>query len=575
MSTVASRIDALRGCFSVLGCEARSSIRDGSAWQLTPRYMSDAEPVMVRFVDSAGRATIPREMSLQARYGLMHMFGLREGAGPRRMAVPFATTVSAVVAAQAVLAAQFARARGSVVADEIVVNPAAAVLFSQEHHLALAAAGPDTAAFGVGAPPPFVTADGYRVEIETFRPDRWGGFWRQLGVGACDVGRSWRSHAARQWTACCLLPESLFEAVSRHSLSQLEAVAENWGVCAVVLRPGGEEYRLDRPWNLTPGPQKWERPSAVVRGGAPLAGITVVELTHYLQGPYVGRVLGMLGADVIRIEPPEGDPARGIEPVVAGSSVAFQTLHRDKRHITLDLDDPQDKASLRELVAEADVFLHNWSAGQAARAQLDADSLWQINPSLVHTHAGGGGAHLPHTASDWSIQAASGLAHTLRPEGESPAVSQLTLLDPLGGMLGALGTLSALLQRQRDRRGMSVSTSLLHAARTLLTLTPLLAPTPHSEGPAFHPLPTNEGHLALDDSPQLRASLGLSCTAERDEFTAALSGNSAAWWEEHLSRQGVQAARVRGYTDILPDLERTGVINRDSCVHLTAPWRFQ
>lgn len=123
MPAAESKADKLRTCFSVLGYEARASAQDGSVWQVVPRHVPDMEPVTVQLVDHEGRPTTPTEASLQARYGLMHLFGLRDDAGPRRLAVPFATAVSAAVAAQAVLAAQVARTRGGRSEGKVAVQP--------------------------------------------------------------------------------------------------------------------------------------------------------------------------------------------------------------------------------------------------------------------------------------------------------------------------------------------------------------------------------------------------------------------------------------------------------------------
>ncbi|MHC0430980.1 CoA transferase [Streptomyces sp. O3] len=559
-----------------LGLDARPVDAAGGQWEVT--YGPAAHRPLTLRLASARRSGLAEESALQAGAGLMVLFGLREQDGPRRLGVGFASAVSAVAAGQGVLAALLGQARGTPQPTSVSVNPGTAVLFSQSHHLELAAAGPDTAAFGTGQPPPFRTSDGRLVEVETFRPERWAAFWRLLGADPREAGQAWRSHEARQWTACCRVPLGLHTAAFR-PLADLRAAADSTGVCVVPL-DGTAGDRLTEPWSLSPAPTpSSQRPAVAWEGSGqpppsdlPLSGLTVLEATHYLQGPYTGRVLAMLGARVIRLEPPQGDPARGVEPVTDGCSVAFRALHRGKEPLLADLTRSQGRRLAHEATARADVFLTNWSPGLLERTQLGPAVLRRINPALTYARAGGGPADddaWPHTATDWSIQAASGLARAVRPDGESPAVSQLTLLDPLGGLLCAQGVLAALLHQQHTGQVSRVDTSLLHAARFLRAF-------PRSRpGPALHPLPTADGHLAVEDTPALRRTLGLTDTADRVDFTRALAPRTARDWERELTRTGITATRVRGLSEILAAPADTGWLRyAHNGPHAARPWNI-
>ncbi|MFC7868052.1 CoA transferase [Streptomyces murinus] len=537
-----------------------------------------------------------REETAQAACGLMHLYGLREGAGPRRLGLDHTAVVRAVVTGQGALAGLLARARG-LNPGRVRVDPTAALLLTLGHYLAIAEAAPETytprairteRADGTdrtalspradaGLPPPFLTRDGHWVEIETFRAQRWGALWQRLGVDGVAIGRAWREHAARQWTARCTLPRALHRAVAAHSLAELQEAARACEVAVVELQPPARYRPCARPWTSRTGPVPavpvGEPARTSVPHDLPLAGLTVVECTRFLQGPYAGRVLAMLGAHVVLVELPDGDPARGIEPVVDGCFAGFRALHRGKHPVRLNVITPAGRDALRELLGTADVFLHNWPAGRAERLGLEPEALWRTHPRLICAHASGWapfrGPLLPPVASDWSAQAHSGLAHAQRPDDEPPAAGVATLLDTLGGLTCAEAVLAALLRRETTGVSTAVETSLLSAARLLLNG----AKRPPA-GPLFHPLPTGEGHLALGDTPGARSALGLPPGADRRAFVHALAGESAANWEKHLNASGAPCARVRSIHDVLTDPALAGRLAYENGVHVTAPWEF-
>lgn len=530
------------------------------------------EPVCLRIAGSSP-LRMDQESAVQAATGLMHMYGLREGAGPRRLGLPYASVNTAVMAAQGVYASLIGQARGSTRGSTLTMNPGAGILLGQSHHVELAEEGTNVEAYGIGEPPPFRTQDGHLIEIETLKPERWDAFWRRLGADRRDVGRAWQAHETRQWTACFRAPESLHRAAFR-PLAYIQAVAERAGVCIMQL-DGGIADQLTEPWANAPSPTRRRtmphRESRISPKWLPLYGMTVVEASHFLQGPYAGRVLALLGAQVVRLEPPAGDPARGIEPVVNGCSVSFRALHRGKATLNVDLTNTHDRHLVHELIADADVFVTNWSPGLLGRTHLDYTTLHHVNPSLVYGQASGGmpdAEGWPHTATDWSIQAASGMARALRPEEEDPAVSQMTLLDPLGGMLCAEGVLAALLHREDSGQGGLVETSLRHAARLLMSF-------PYVRGgPLFHPLPTEDGYLAVDDSPQLRALLDMSESSDRLAFTQVLASKPAAEWEKELTEAGAVATHARSMAEVLCDPPDTNWLRFHRGIQAELPWRM-
>ncbi len=537
-------------------------------------------PVTVRSANPpAGPYTPPdREEAFQAACGLMDLYGLREGEGPRRIGLDYTTTVRAVVTGQGALAALLARARG-LHSQTVHVDAIASTLLVLGHYLAIAEAEPDTylPRAGTGRPPPFLTRDGCQVEIETFRPHNWGALWTRLGADAVSVGHAWREHGARQWTASCRMPEALHQVVAAHSLTELRAAARDCDVAVIELQPQNRYRASGRPWTSRAGPVRrpgTPRPTAPSHPARPLPleGITVVECTRFLQGPYAGRVLAMLGANVVLVELPEGDPTRDIEPVVDGCFAGFRALHRGKHSVRLDLTTVAGRDDLRDLLAEADVFLHNWPDGRAERLGLTPQRLWRTHPHLVCAHASGWaplrGSTLPEVASDWSAQAHSGLAHAQRPDDEAPATSVATVLDTLGGLVSAEAVLAALLLRETAGRTSAVDTSLLSSARMLLR------PARSAAGPLFHPVPTAEGYLAVGDTPRARTALGLPSDAGRSDFVRALAADSAASWEKRLQARGTAATRVRTVRDLLSDPALAPYLAHDSGVYVVNPWEF-
>jgi crotonobetainyl-CoA:carnitine CoA-transferase CaiB-like acyl-CoA transferase len=199
----------------------------------------------------------------------------------------------------------------------------------------------------------------------------------------------------------------------------------------------------------------------------PMEGITVVELGVWVAGPAAGGILADWGADVIKIEPPTGDPARmfgrmlGIED---GQSPPFEMDNRGKRSIVLDLTTDPGRASAIELLSGADIFLSNVRPAGLRRIGLDFDTVAAANPGLVYgliTGYGDSGPDADRAAYDVAaFWARAGLAHLLTRPGDTPPFQRGGMGDHSAGMTLAAAVCAALLARTRTGKGQLVSTSL-------------------------------------------------------------------------------------------------------------------
>ena len=184
----------------------------------------------------------------------------------------------------------------------------------------------------------------------------------------------------------------------------------------------------------------------------PLAGLKVVEIGHYIAGPFCTRILADLGAEVIKIEPPGGDPFRGWGAAVEGNSVWFSIHGRNKLSVVLDL--KKDRDAMLKLAARADVLVENLRAGQMERLRLGPDDLHKVNPRLVIARISGYGQDGPYRdkpAFGAIGEAMGGLRHlTGHPAGSSdlpPPRCGISISDDLAGMYAAIGLLSACWER--------------------------------------------------------------------------------------------------------------------------------
>ena len=190
----------------------------------------------------------------------------------------------------------------------------------------------------------------------------------------------------------------------------------------------------------------------------PLAGIRVVEFTHMVMGPTCGMVLGDLGAESIKVEPIGGENTRRL--MGAGTGF-FPMFNRNKKSIEIDLHDARGAAVARDLAASADVVVENFKPGAMGKYGLDYASLSAANPRLVYASHKGflPGPYEHRTALDEVVQMMGGLAYMTGRPGD-PVRAGSSVNDIMGGMFGAIGVLSALLQRAVTGRGMEVQSAL-------------------------------------------------------------------------------------------------------------------
>jgi crotonobetainyl-CoA:carnitine CoA-transferase CaiB-like acyl-CoA transferase len=201
-----------------------------------------------------------------------------------------------------------------------------------------------------------------------------------------------------------------------------------------------------------------------------LDGLVVLDLTTHLSGPFCGMQLADMGADVIKIESPQGDSIRGAPPFVEGEGAPFMLWNRNKRGVTLDLKNPADLEIFWDLVDGADVMLENFRPGVIDKLGIGWKALHARNPRLVLGSISGFGQTGPYAKRggfDLVIQAMSGLMSVTGPKDGPPYRIPLAISDVGAGLYLTIGVLSALQARNRTGEGQWVETSLLEATVSL------------------------------------------------------------------------------------------------------------
>ncbi|MEU6866268.1 CoA transferase [Streptomyces sp. NPDC046876] len=527
------------------------------------------EPVRASVTWGGPGSGLVDEATVQAATGVMAVHGRRDGS-PRGLAADYAATATAVLAVQGLLAGLVGQARGAAV-SRVTTGADRAGLLAVSQYLAAAGADEGEAAELAPGGPPFTAAEGTLFELETLDPGAWAAFWRALDAPADAMRAGWRPFQFRYATACAPFPPALHTATRAHPLARIRQAAGLAGAEVCVLHTLAErlaEADGAAPWSLRP----LEAGSLPAAGAAPapatprptparpLAGLTVLEAGRRIQAPLAAHLLGLLGAEIVRIEPPGGDPLRGMPPACSGVSARWLALNRGKKAVEIDIKSGADRRRLRDMAAQADVFLHNWAPGRAAELRLDAEDLARANPALVYAYTSGwadrlGGAPM---GTDFMVQARTGVGEAVRPEGEPPAPSLMTLLDVLGGLHGAEAVLAGLLLRERTGRGVRVDSSLLGAADTLTA--PALARAARGEDPRRpagfrRPLPTADGWIAPAD-----ASAAGAAAAGR-----ALAALPTAEALARLEGLGLAATAVTtDLSDLHHDPRFAGSISRDA-----------
>lgn len=399
------------------------------------------------------------ERDVQAACGIMHVHGRRAGR-PQTLGFDYATILAAELAELGTLAVEVARQRGIPVAGVSTSLAQAALLAVSQYLAAATADDPEPLPGGAGAGR-FHSADGVAFELEALDPVVWQRFWRRIGVGDAILGRGWGPFVRRFATATCVLPPQLHRATAGEPILRLESVARETGMTLVRANP----RRLEQLPPFTLGGAGGGVPAAGPADALPLSGLVVLESCRRVQGPMAGHLLRLLGARVLRIEPPGGDPLRGVPPMSGGISARFQALNWGKEGIEIDLGTADGREELLGLASAADVFVHNWAPGKAAQWSLTPAELARVNPRLVYAHASGWGAEPMADrplGTDFVVQAYSGVPSTL-----------MTVVDVFGGVVCAHGMVAAL-----ARGATRVDSSLLSAACRLNSRSHTRCPEP-------------------------------------------------------------------------------------------------
>jgi crotonobetainyl-CoA:carnitine CoA-transferase CaiB-like acyl-CoA transferase len=199
----------------------------------------------------------------------------------------------------------------------------------------------------------------------------------------------------------------------------------------------------------------------------PLAGIRVIELANFIAGPLAGTLLADMGADVVKIEPPQGDMGRATPPIRNGESVSFVALNRNKRSLVLDLKQPQAVEILRKLAATSDVFLEAYRPGALDKLGLGAADVKAVNPRIIYTSVSGFGQTGPdrrRAGVNLIIEAFSGALSVTGEPGKMPMRPGVQTADVFGALFATYATLAGLVGAARNGEGRIADVSLVEAS---------------------------------------------------------------------------------------------------------------
>jgi crotonobetainyl-CoA:carnitine CoA-transferase CaiB-like acyl-CoA transferase len=275
------------------------------------------------------------------------------------------------------------------------------------------------------------------------------------------------------------------------------------------------------------------------KGTGPLAGVRVVDLTAMVMGPYSTQIMADMGADVIKIEPPEGDGTRHISVGPApGMSGVFANVNRGKRSVVLDLRSDAGKAALRALIKGADVFIHSMRFRAIAKLGFSYENVAAINPAIVYTNCYGYSRRGPDgdlPAYDDTIQAECGLTAVQQMlTGEANYVGTI-MADKVAGLTALYATMMALFHRERTGEGQEVEVGMFETMASFMLVE-------HANGALFDP-PLGSAHYPRAVARNRRPY------RTRDGFISALIYNDKQW------ASFVEAVRPPWASDALATLE--------------------
>jgi crotonobetainyl-CoA:carnitine CoA-transferase CaiB-like acyl-CoA transferase len=322
----------------------------------------------------------------------------------------------------------------------------------------------------------------------------------------------------------------------------------------------------------------------------PLAGVRILDLTTVVMGPFATQILGDLGADVIKVESPEGDSMRKVGPFVhPGMGPLYMQANRNKRSIVLNLKQGEDKARLLQLVQKVDVLVYNIRPPAMRRLGLDFETLSNLNPGLIMCGAFGFGEDGPYAgrpAYDDILQAASGISSMFQRVHGTPSYAPINICDRTVGLYLALTLTSALYHKQRTGEGQEIQLPMFETMAQFVIgdhIGGQLFQPPQGEtgykrllSRTRGPYPTADGHLCVvvytdDHWRKFSAMLGIpdlvandprfASLAERtirsEEMGAFLAENmpqkSTAEWLRLFDEADIPASPVNGIDDLFED----------------------
>lgn len=320
-----------------------------------------------------------------------------------------------------------------------------------------------------------------------------------------------------------------------------------------------------------------------------LAGIRVVDLTRILSGPFCSMFLADMGAEVIKVEDPDGgDPIRQQGEMVNGYSLYFASFNRNKRSITLDLRSAEGKEILRDLLRTADVVINNYRPGIMDKMGFGRDALRALKPDIVSCHVTGFGLDGPYRdrpSFDFIAQAMSGFMSVNGTADGPPMRAAPPISDLIAGSYAAMGILAALVRRNRTGAGEEVATALTDSMTSMLAFLatnyfatgkqPLRTGNDHALVSPYGLFEAADGQIAVAPSndsfyARLIDALGLDDLRSRPEYrtnagrferrvainaeiNARTRGASVTHWIEKLNAAGVPCGRVLDLGEVFED----------------------
>lgn len=329
----------------------------------------------------------------------------------------------------------------------------------------------------------------------------------------------------------------------------------------------------------------WVSDCQIENEDLPLQGLRVLDLSQGIAGPYCGLVLAQQGAQVIKVEPPEGDWSRHMGRQQDGMSAIFLSCNSGKKGLCINARTPEGKQQLLELAAQADVVIQNYRPGVAERMGVGWEALSQRNPGLVYISITGWGNSGPMAkvpTLDTTMQAASGMMHANRSADGQPRRVGLYVIDLTTGLYAAQAGMAALLRQARTGLGRHVHVSMLQAAAALqnyLVVDAVLYPGSESAVNAptgifttaddkplyismlndamFERLAQAMGLTDWQQDHSLQTSSGRLPRAQElvAQLQACVGQDSLAHWSEVLAKHDILFAAVRTPVDLLSDLQ--------------------